>query len=344
VATQVDPSRADQIAPALLTYLRRHLGVEAVDYAEPPAAIDSGWETYIYSFQLTGEGVPPEWTQPLILRIYPSAGQAERAEFDAAVQRFVVERGYPAPRVLALEAGAGALGQPFLIMERAPGETMLDRLQANPIAARGLTPLMARAHADLHRLPVDGCPLPSEGTSVERQLENFRGRIAWFGVTGTEEAFGWLEANKTMVMPEEVSVCHNDYHPQNIIVDDAKCLSVTDWSCATLGDRHCDIASTLVLMRTAPGETRGVIGKALDKFGRRLLVRRYLAAYRRELPVDEGRLRYWEALQAFEWWLRIAALTSEKAVNHGVRPDASRRLPDGHLARIQRYFWQRAKG
>ncbi|MEX1254215.1 MAG: phosphotransferase family protein [Dehalococcoidia bacterium] len=338
-----DPSRADQVAPALLAYLTARLSVDDLRFAEAPAAIETGWETHIYTFRLESDGVDPAWARPLILRVYPNAEQGERAEFDGAVQRFVVERGYPAPAVLAIETSAGALGRPFLIMERAPGRTMLDRLQANPISARGLTPLMAKAHADLHRLPVEACPLPADGTLVERQLVDFRRRIAAMGVTGTDDALAWLEAHKGMVMPEEASLCHNDFHPQNIVVDDEQRLSVIDWSGAALGDRHCDIASTLVLMRTAPGELSGVIGMLLDRFGRYMLVRRYLRGYRKHLPIDKDRLRYWEVLQTFEWWLRVAAIQSFDSDVTGLREGTAQRLPEGHLERIQRHFWQRAR-
>jgi aminoglycoside phosphotransferase (APT) family kinase protein len=339
----IDPANAEQVAPALLAYVKARLGVGGLRFAEAPAAIETGWETHIYSLQIDGEGVPPEWARPLILRVYPHAHQADRAEFDAAVQRFVVARGYPAPAVLAVETSGDSVGRPFLIMERAPGRTMLDRLQANPIAARGLTPLMAKAHADLHRLVVDGCPLPREPALVERYLEDFRGRIAAMDVTGTDEALAWLEANKGMVMPEEISLCHNDFHPQNIVVDDEQRLGVIDWSGAALGDRHCDIASTAVLMRTAPGGVGGVVGTLLDRFGRYMLLRRYLRNYQQHLPIDRERLRYWEALQAFEWWLRVVAMQSFGASETGLLEHAAACLPEGHLERVQRLFWQRAK-
>ena len=339
----IDASQADQVGPALLAYLRGRFGADGLRFTEAPEVIDSGWETYIYTFRLGGDAVDPAWTRPLIRRVYPGADQGPRAEFDASVQGFVAERGYPAPRVLAVETDAGALGRPFLIMERAPGRTMLDRLASNPLTARNLTPLMAKAHVALHRLPAEGCPLPAHGTAVDRYLDDFRARIAGMGLTGTDEALGWLEAHKGMVVPEEVSLCHNDFHPQNIIVGDDKRPSVIDWSCAALADRHCDIASTLVLMRTAPAQMRGLVGRLLDRFGRYTLVRRYLRSYRQQLPIDNERLRYWEALQAFEWWLRIAVMQSFGSAARGIRPDASQRLPKGQLERLQRYFWQRAR-
>ena len=74
-----------------------------------------------------------------------------------------------------------------------------------------------------------------------------------------------------------------------------------------------------------------------------VLVRRYLRGYRKHLPIDKERLRYWEALQAFEWWLRVAAMRSFGSGVTGLREGTPQRLPEGQLERIQRYFWQRTR-
>lgn len=339
----LDPSQPERVAPALLEYLRAHLDAPGLTYADEPSPVGEGWETYIYGFLLVGAALDGLWAAPLILRIFPARDLAWRAEQEAAVQGFVTERGYPAPRPLAVEPGGGAIGLPFMIMERAEGRTLLDRLSANPLAARKLIPAMAQAQTALHQLPIDGCPLPSEGSLVERHLAGFRARIEHVRLEGLDKEYAWLEANKGIVSDEERSLCHGDFHPQNVLLTDEGRICVLDWSRASLGDRHHDISTLLAIMRTAPAPERNLWMRLLDRFGRGMFIRRYLGAYRRQLPIDAARLRYWEALEAFEWLVRVSALNAVGSAAYGLRPEAAERLPPAHIDTLRRYFWKMAR-
>ena len=153
--------------------LRAHTGIDGLGYSEEPAAVGDGWETYVYGFRLSGAPSSDVWSGPLIVRIFPSSELAWRANEEAAVQRFARERGVPTPLPLAVDADGVALGLPCMVMERFAGRTVLERLSENPLAGRRLIPPMAELQASLHRLPIDGCPLPLEGTLAERLFEGF---------------------------------------------------------------------------------------------------------------------------------------------------------------------------
>ncbi len=340
----IDPTRPEQVGPALLDYLAAHLDAADLRFAEPLEAITRGWETHIYCFRLAGEGLDPAWARPLVLRIYASADQGGKAEREAAVQRFCAERGYPAPRPLAVETDLSALGLPFMIMERAPGVPMLERMARNPVAALRLAAAMADLHIALHRLPVDGFPTQAEGPLVEREIAHARQEIERLGLKELDEPMRWLEAHKEMVLPEEPSVLHNDFHPLNIIVDEDDRMTVIDWPDASVGDRHHDIASTLVLIRTAPVDPSSLRERVMTRFARGLLLRRYLGRYAQQLPIDRERLRYWEASRALNrWGLSLVLLDPELSSDH--KPDTAERVPAAHQAALaERYFRQRARG
>ena len=70
----IDPSDAEQVAPALLEYLGDRL--DDASYLVAPAKLGRGFDTYIYSFQLQGDGLDPAWAGPLVLRLYPDACRA----------------------------------------------------------------------------------------------------------------------------------------------------------------------------------------------------------------------------------------------------------------------------
>jgi len=338
----IDPARPDEVGSALLEYLVGRLGVANLRLAEAPVSIGRGFDTYIYAFRLHGIGLDATWVRPLVLRLYPNPRQADKAQREGDVQCFVARRGYPALEPLVLERNAAPFGLPIMVMERVAGVPMLERLGLSPLAVRRRFAAMADAHVALHRLPVDGCPLPSDGPLVERQLAEFRSTIESLGLPRLEEEFAWLEANRDAVTPEEVSLTHNDFHPQNVIADDDGGLSVIDWSLAKLGDRHHDLAATVVIVRTAPAEGLSLWERLLSRFFRGAFLWRYLRRYRQQLPIDQGRLRYWEALQAFEWLIRLSVMEVLGSAELGIKPDTAQRLPAGQLERLRRYFWQRA--
>jgi aminoglycoside phosphotransferase (APT) family kinase protein len=84
-------------------------------------------------------------------------------------------------------------------------------------------------------------------------------------------------------------VCHGDFHPGNVLAaPGGSALHVIDWTRAGVGDRHGDIAWTLLGFEVAaPRSAYRVLMRVL----RRRLQRAYLDGYRRVLPVDRERVR-----------------------------------------------------
>jgi aminoglycoside phosphotransferase (APT) family kinase protein len=83
---------------------------------------------------------------------------------------------------------------------------------------------------------------------------------------------------------------------------------VIDWTEAVVGDRHYDVARTLVLFRLAaiaassPAERIGLRAVAPA------LVRIYQREYARAHPLETDRLRYWSAAHLLRGWAQITRL------------------------------------
>ena len=93
----IDLSAPEQVGPALLEYLAARLSEANLQFVEPLEDLTKSLENHSYSFRLAGEGLDPAWARPLILRLYRDSYRPSTAEEEAAVQHFVIERGYPAP-------------------------------------------------------------------------------------------------------------------------------------------------------------------------------------------------------------------------------------------------------
>ena len=293
-----NPTTTVAVSEGLLEYLQLRFGIGDLKYREAPSPINEGWETFIYRFQLRGgHGLPGDLNRPLILRVYSSISGLPRLQHEAEVQCHLYGRGYPVARPLLVEESDSLFGGPFMIMELLPGRTLLDELFKRFLRIAHAPVEMAEMQAQLHRMPVGGFPAPA-GDFLDRQFRDMRDLIDEYDQDSLRVGLDWLEDHRPMP-PSRTSILHLDFHPINMLCRWRRCTGILDWSEADVGDRHADVAYSLVLMRSAPVQ----IGKTLwQRFtslpGRWLFWKYYLHAYRKRLPLDEQTLAYYVAWAA----------------------------------------------
>jgi aminoglycoside phosphotransferase (APT) family kinase protein len=338
----IDPAQAEQVSSALAEYLCAQLRVLRVSFLQAPVLLADGTDTFVYGFSLEKTDIGSPWRAPLVLRIFRSSEDAARAEREMSVQRFAGESGYRTPTILAFERDGANLGLPFAVMRRAAGVNLLKRFEQSPLHVPSLVHTMAEMHAALHRLSPAGCPIPAEGFLVERRLIALATWMDKYELPEARRAYAWLGEHKTAVMPEERSLCHNDFHPLNIVVDGAGAAMVIDWSRAELGDRLHDVARSYVLMSLAQGGGRNLTERALLMVSR-FVAGRYLAAYRRLLPFDQQRFHYWQAVLTFQSWVETAPMMALGAEAVGARAGAASGYRRDIVDKIGREFWRCAR-
>jgi aminoglycoside phosphotransferase (APT) family kinase protein len=186
---------------------------------------------------------------------------------------------------------------------------------------------MADCHVRLHTLPARGFP-DADGPFLERHLHDIAAIIDGQALFGLRRGLDWLWHHRPPE-PDVPRILHLDFHPVNLMVQGGNCQGVLDWAEADVGDRHADVATTLVLIWSAPVEMPRLwqrIGKLPAKW---VLYRRYHAAYARQLSLDPERLQYyiaWATLRRlcrYGLWLRSGPwITGGKASSlRHLRPD-----------------------
>jgi len=274
----------ERISNDLLAYLRAELDAPQIAYQAPLTQIQGGYETC--SFRLQLDGAPPELSGPLVLRLYPAYYGPSNAEWESTVQNLLAGQGYPVARVYLTCTDMSVLGGAFYLMERLPGELMTSAPYET------IPGLLGQAHARLHG--IDPAPLVRalEERGFEQRRYRHSGRLArleeqaaahpWLG-----EVVGWLLHN-CPPEPEQLSVCHGDFHPMNLLVQGGKVSGVLDWPGFLIADPVLDVANTLTLVATS--------GKHLLKIAQwENLIQMYLAAYQAERPLDRTHLDYYRA-------------------------------------------------
>lgn len=321
----------------LLTYLGRRLEIANLHYTEPLLTVPGGWETSTYRFQLGDTGPLPDlYQRPLVLRAYSSRHGLSRLRREFEVQSHLWKRGYPVPRPILMEEGSWPLGGPFMLMEWIPGETLLHFLLEHPMNIWRYPGYMAELQWRLHTMPVSDFPV-SAGPHLPRSLKSLEQIIRDCNLDGVAPGLEWLQSHQ----PEPAAkpcIVHLDYHPLNLLVREGRFEAVLDWNDADVGDYHADVAATLLLVDVCPVRMHSWRHWLVSLPGQGILRRRYLRAYRRRMPIDARKLRYYLAWAALRRLLMWAHWLYAGPLAAGVRPGTLHELTRPRLAFVAHYF------
>ena len=148
------------------------------------------------------------------------------------------------------------------------------------------------------------------------------------------------EEHAGRVRREEPAICHHDFHPLNVLVDGRNQLFVIDWSDAVVGDRNSDVARTAVLFLFARLGANSAAERLVLRVAGGLFRGRYLALYRRQLPIDDGRMHYWEAAHAFNGWLQLVELRARGPAAPELQLEMVQQFTPALIDEVRRHFWR----
>jgi aminoglycoside phosphotransferase (APT) family kinase protein len=270
-------------ADALIAYLRREFSSSGIEYATELTQMQGGQEAYTYRFRL--RNASEALSKSLVLRLYPSFQNSRRVLLESTVQNLLFDVQYPAPRVYATCADKAILGGAFFLMEYLPGETMLSAPPEN------VAKLLAASHAALHNIDPTSLNIPVTLASYENRVE---GRLDGLFQCQTKypwlrESLQWLAENRPEE-PERLSVCHGDFHPSNILVDNDNVTGVLDWPGFLIADPVLDVAFTIVCL-TIP------FRRIFPQIEWNYLARGYLENYQIRRAFDLRDLAYYRVLR-----------------------------------------------
>ncbi len=304
--------------------LSRYLGA-AVDRVR---VLASGWETTVFEFALASPSprlpeLPPRIA--LVLRFYQGLQADEKGRRESrSIERLYSVR-YCVPRPYVFEQDHGALGAPFMILERLGGGPLFSTTsfpQAFKTFSLGFFGFV-RAQVRLHRLSparheLRDIPqsLQPEATPpgtplLDRALALIAERVEKGPLPGLKDALRRLAARAGVYRVAEPSVVHMDYHPLNVLVDGVRVTGVIDWVNTDVGDRHLDAAMTAAILSSSALEhprwmRDNVIGNSL----RTVFASTYVPLYHAMARLDFERFRYCQAVAAL---LRLSMLGMMRA-------------------------------
>lgn len=226
-----------------------------------------------------------EWGQDKVLKLYYDWVPKDWVDSEIEIGYSIYKAGVSSPAIYDIVELEGRNGIAF---QRINGKTMLKLIEARPWKGIYFAHHMARLHVEIHSCIAD--KLPSQKEKLTYAIKDLSKML------GDKEKIIIDYLNS---LPSGVSVCHGDFHPDNIIVSNKESV-VIDWTNAYSGNPLGDVARTC-LMINAPSIPPGISkGKFIMlKVAKRLVYSAYLKEY-----IKLSRVKY-ASIDA--WILPIAA-------------------------------------
>jgi aminoglycoside phosphotransferase (APT) family kinase protein len=163
-------------------------------------------------------------------------------------------------------------GRIGIVYERISGQPLLSALLMHPRKTAALARRMARTHLGLHAIHT------SEPTN---QVEKYGEQIGYAKdlIGGRYDA---IKRKLASLKSEEV-LCHGDFHPGNILVDEASGeWKLIDWMNCYSGSRASDVARSFLMIASpyVPDEVPGGLLPAIHRL-KRITAKAYIREYSR---------------------------------------------------------------
>jgi aminoglycoside phosphotransferase (APT) family kinase protein len=257
-----------ELSRQLNEYLKTKLGDE-VSIDGELTRLQGGYDTDTYSLALNN--APSDIPAKLVLRLFRHARESMRVIRESTIQKAASSAGHPVPNVPIDSTGELLIDRPFILMERLPGSSMGELILGDPGFAQKFPALMARLQAGVLRLDSTGLRRKLEESDIDlthMSPSRMIDRIS--AIAGASEQSELLALRDWLVdnfpdQPENPAVCHGDFHPNNILMDDGKVTGLIDWATTMFTHPEYDIAVTRTILSIGPPEDVGIPKEELNK-------------------------------------------------------------------------------
>ncbi len=217
------------------------------------------------------------WGENQALKLLRPGFSPDAIHTEAAKTRAVHQTGFTVPAVGEMVEVDGRQG---ILFERIEGVSMLHGLVNRPWTVVRVSRQLAQLHAEMH-----ACSAPA----LPPQRKRMESKIKRAARLSDEVKGAVLEV--LAQLPEGDSVCHGDFHPDNILLT-ARGPVIIDWIDATQGNPLADVARTLLLV------TGGALPPEMPRrwvftLIRRIFRRVYLGRYFQLRPGGQDQLASW---------------------------------------------------
>lgn len=235
---------------------RKDLSVAELD------RITGGVSHILFSCTITWQEGQDTASETMVFRILPDIGACPpydiRPQYEAMTR--VRGTGIPVPEVYWLEMDSRILDNPFFVMEKVEGESLLGIYNRYPELKDRLNQEFIDCLVKIHQLDWSALGLSVLGVPennrqyAESEIERWQELIEqsqYRPQPVLTEALVWLKRN---VPPaERTTLCHGDYYAHNFLCRDSHIVALLDWEMVSIGDPLSDLGWCIAFLNTVGG-------------------------------------------------------------------------------------------
>lgn len=233
-------------------------------------------------YELIGAGRTADvflYDEEQVLKLYKESVDAASVvrEFDTAV--YACENNLPTPKPIAVIQEENRHG---IVFRRIEGTSLLNLLSDSPMSMPHIAVKMARLHHHINSIAYSDA-----SNSQKESLVHAIMRSPLLSEGDKAKIRNYIET-----LPDEKFLCHGDFHPDNILIDED--LWIIDWMTGTSGSPACDVArSRMILECSDIPEAIPAVQRFFLSFGKKALAKKYVREYCRISGLTPGEIDRW---------------------------------------------------
>jgi uncharacterized protein (TIGR02172 family) len=174
-------------------------------------------------------------------------------------------------------------GRYGIVLDKINGVTMMKYMRKYPMVTMEQAKKLAQLHASIHTIQN---PNLSQNIDLLRQCID---AVNLIPDTDKNKIYKYLK-----VLPAGNSLCHGDFHPENILLSNQKHF-IIDWMKATQGNSCSDVARTDLLLRNGVSANKKIgIEQIIIDIIRRKFADTYLNTYIKSTTVKPESISDWK--------------------------------------------------
>ena len=209
-----------------------------------------------------------------VLKLFYSTVNEEDIEYEYLITKNISDMTNIVPKVYDVINVKDRMG---IVYEKLNGEMLSDHLARNLKNARKIIHKFAQIQKRLNNISIETFP---------NHTNKLKQKIMSSSLLCDPEKEVILKYLKIINRDE---ICHGDYHPENVFVDQDHNFRVIDWANAFVSNKYIDIAKTYYLIKSGKTLNRkSIAGELIEWLGRQFITKLYWE----EVKTGENREKY----------------------------------------------------
>jgi uncharacterized protein (TIGR02172 family) len=209
-----------------------------------------------------------------VLKLFYPAFSVNIVEEEHLIAKEISNTTGLAPKVFDIVHNRNRTG---IVYEKIEGKMLSDYLSRNILNTRRIIRKFAQTQKRISNINIE---------TVSKHTDKLRQIISSSRLLSDTEKETVL---KYLSIINNNELCHGDYHPENVFVDQNNNFKVIDWANMFVNNKYLDIARTYYLIKSGKSlNSKTKLGSLIEWFGRQIIAKFYW----NEFKTEKGRKEY----------------------------------------------------